>query len=214
MPAEPGPSLSAKLTAKPQKYFHKRSLQMSEMIDIKIPSTPGVRDVVLTENVFISINSASADVEITTSHALISRNPPPPPRVTNHCEDALTWTFSGSHVTGSKGTVEIHLNKFLDCAAFKYVVVGEADAPVVVKWQDNYIGSMAHFTATPESEEPVFLTTTVNLSPLPPHPGRFFKPDPLDVKVTISSWKHDGKPAANVAFNWIAVARTASYSDI
>jgi hypothetical protein len=119
-------------------------------------------------------------------------------------------------MTGANGTVEIHLNKFLDClpSVIKDVVVGENDLPVtggVI--YSNYIGSWPHFTATPESQEPVFLTCTVDARALQPPPGQAFLPQAWDVKVRIRSWKHDGTPAPNIEFNWIAIARTASVTN-
>jgi hypothetical protein len=176
---------------------------MNDTIEIKVPAIPGIRDIVLREEALVSLNSASADVRVETVYPLISRIPPPPPQVSSSCDKARTWTFSGSHMTGANGTVEIHLNKFLDCI------------PAVIDGviYSNYIGSRPSFTATPESEEPVFLTCTIDVRALQPPQGQVFLPQALDVTIKVRSWKHDGTPAPNVAFNWIAIANTATVTN-
>jgi hypothetical protein len=108
------------------------------------------------------------------------------------------------------------LNKFLDClpGVIKDVVVGQNDLPVaggVI--YSNYIGSRPNFTATPESEEPVFVTCTIDATALQPPQGQAFLPQALDIKIKVRSWKHDGTPAPNVTFNWIAIAKTATVTN-
>ena len=131
---------------------------MNETIEITVPNVPGIRDIVLREGVLISLNDASADVRVETVYPLITPIPPPPLQVTSSCDRARTWTFSGSQMTGGNGTVEIRLNKFLDCipAAIEGVIYS------------NYIGSRPHFVATPESKEAVFLTCNIALNALQP----------------------------------------------
>jgi hypothetical protein len=72
-----------------------------------------------------------------------------------------------------------------------------------------YIGSRPHFTATPESEDPVFLTCAIDMRLLLPPQGIFFAPQALDITVRVRTWRHDGRPTQNVAFNWIAIAEVA-----
>jgi hypothetical protein len=176
---------------------------MNDTIEIKVPSIPGIRDIVLREGALVSLNSASADVRAETVYPLISRVPPPPPQFTSSCDKARTWTFSGSHMTGANGVVAIQLNKFLDCI------------PTVIDGviYSNYIGSRPHFAATPDSEEPVFLTCTIEVRALQPPQMQVFLPQAWDVVIRVRSWKHDGTPAPNVVFNWIALARTASVTN-
>src|SRR5262245_3672898 len=134
---------------------------MNDSIEIKVSRIPGIREIVLREEVLVSLNSSAADVRTETIYPVITRIPPPPPRVNSYCESARTWTFSGSHMTGADGTVDIHLNKFLDCI------------PAVINGllYSNYIGSPPHFTATPESNAAVFVTSIVNVNVLQPPPG-------------------------------------------
>ncbi len=176
---------------------------MSDTIELKIPATPGIRNVVLREESLVSLNSSSADVRIETVYPLISPIPPPPPQVTSHCDGVRIWSFSGSHMTGSNGIVDIHLNKFLDCI------------PAVVDGiiYSNYIGSVPNFIATPESEEPVFVTCTIDARVLQPPQGQAFLPQAMDITIRARSWKHDGIPAPNVMFSWIAIARTATVTN-
>ncbi len=171
-------------------------------IEINLPNIPGVREIVLREQSFVSLNNDSANVRVETIYPLF-RIPPPPPQVTSTCDKARTWTFSGSHITGVNGTVEIHLNEFLDC------LPTTIDGAIY----SNYIGSWPSFTATPESEEPIFLTCTIDAQVLQPPQGQVFLPQALDIKIRVRSWRHDGTPAPNVTFNWITIARIASVTN-
>lgn len=176
---------------------------MNEDVDIRISRVPGVRDVVLREQAFVILSSDSADARVETKYPLISRIPPPEPEVTSACDKTRTWTFSGSHMTGSNGAVDIHLNKFLECipAAIDGVIYS------------NFIGSRPHFAATAETDEPVFVTYTIRTEPLEPPQGQVFLPQAWDVTVSVRTWKHDGTPAPNVEFSWIAIADTASVTN-
>jgi hypothetical protein len=197
-------------------HLLQKETQMNDIIEIKVPAIPGIRDIVLREEAFVSLNSASADVRVETVYPLISRIPPPPPQVTSSCDKAPTWTFSGSHMTGANGTVDIHLNKFLDCipAVIRGVVVGQNDLPAVAGViYSNYIGSKPTFTATPESEQPVFLTCSIDVVGLQPPQGQVFLPQAWDVTIKVRSWKYDGTPAPKITFNWIAIARTATVTN-
>jgi hypothetical protein len=106
-------------------------------------------------------------------------------------------------MTGADGTVDIHLNKFLDCI------------PAVINGvlYSNYIGSPPHFTATPESNAAVFVTSIVNVNVLQSPPGQVFLPQALDVVIRVNAWNHDGTAAPNTEFNWIAVVRGASVTN-
>jgi hypothetical protein len=77
----------------------------------------------------------------------------------------------------------------------------------------NYIGSRPNFTATPETDQPVFLTCTIDADALQPPAGQVFLPQALDVTVRVRSWKHDGASATNIVFNWIAIMRTATVTN-
>jgi hypothetical protein len=81
---------------------------------VRVPSVPGIRQIVLREQALVTLNSSSADVRVETVYQL-TQIPLPPPTVTSSCEGARTWILSGSHKTGDNGLAEIHLNKFLDC---------------------------------------------------------------------------------------------------
>lgn len=63
---------------------------MHETIEVKVPAIPGIRDIVLREEILVSLNSAAADVRAETVYPLISRIPPPSPQVTLSCDKAPT----------------------------------------------------------------------------------------------------------------------------
>lgn len=186
---------------------------MSGKIEFEVPvglSIPS--EIVLREGVFVSLNSAAAGVQAETVFRL--RPLGVPPQVTSFCNNERTWTFSGSHMTGDNGTVEIYLNKFLDCipTVIRDVVVGQNDLPTVAGvFRSNYIGSRPSFIATPESEEPVFLTCAIDARILQPRQSQdFFYPQALDITVKVRSWKHDGTLAPKITFNWIAITSIAT----
>ncbi len=189
---------------------------MPDAIEIRVPAIPNIREVVLREAVLISLDSAAAEVRVETVYPFISRIPPPPPRVSSSCDRTRTWTISGSHRTGANATAEIHLNKFLGCveSVIRDVVVGPNDQPTVGGViYSTYIGSTPSFVATPESESAVFLTCSFTVAALQPPPGQAFLPQALDVKVKVKSWNHNGAAAADIEFNWIAVAKLASVTN-
>jgi hypothetical protein len=163
-------------------------------VKVEVPDTPGVSELVLRELVFVSLNEDSAEVHAETVFPRISRIPTKPPEVSASCSSVHTWTLSGRHKTHSDGEVEINLNRFLKCVSAS---IEGAQYPA-------YIGSLPHFTATPELEEPAFLTYTLDAQNV-----EHTEPQALNVMIKVMSWKHDGNPAPNVTFNWIAVARTA-----
>jgi hypothetical protein len=188
---------------------------MSEKVEFEIPAGHMIpHEIILREEAIVSLSRAAADVRVETVFGLARVGEPP--RVTSSCERASTWTFSGNFATGADGTVEIHLNKFLDClpSVIRDVVVGPNDQPAVGGViYSNYIGSMPSFTATPESKEPVFLTYSVDAMVLQPPAGQAFLPQALDVKIKVRSWTHDGDPAPKVVFSWIAITRLAAVTN-
>jgi hypothetical protein len=189
---------------------------MADTINIKLPVVPGIREIVLREEALVYLDSAAADVRVETVYPLIRQVHPPPPRVTSNCDKIRAWTFSGSHMTNAAGTVEIHLNKFLNCvgSVIKDVEPDASGVPVTREvTYSNYIGNKPNFTATPESPEAVFVTTTISMTPLQPPQGQFFTPQAFDVKVTVHSWKHDGTAAPNVEFDWVAIGTLATVSN-
>jgi hypothetical protein len=155
-------------------------------------------------DIFVSLNSASAEVRVEPVSPRISRIPAKPPEVSASCNSVRTWTFSGRHQTHNNGEVTINLNKFLECVS----------ASIEGVIHSNYIGSLPHFTATPESEEPAFLTCTIDAKKIAPPPGQVFLPQALDITIKVVGWKHDGNPAPDVAFNWIAVAVVATATNV
>lgn len=176
---------------------------MNDNNELRVPRIPGIREIVLREQAFVSLNNSSADVRVETVYQL-TQIPLPPPQVTSSCDGARTWTFSGGHMTGANGQVEIHLNKFLDCVP----------ASIEGVLSSNYIGSRPNFTATPETEEPIFLTCTIDATILQPPQGQVFLPQQaLDVIVRVRSWRHDGTTAPNITFNWIAIARVVTVTN-
>ena len=169
---------------------------MSDMKEREILLTPGVTLVTATEEVLVSLireNENSEEVKVETRQRLAI--PPPPPLVRTTCEKASVWTLSGSHRTGANGRHSIHLNKFLTTDCLDGVDAGTT------------FGSWPSFIATPESQEPVFVTYTIQAQPS----GGGFFPPPLDLTVEVFSWQNDGTPAANIPFSWVAIAR-ASFS--
>ncbi len=178
---------------------------MNENVEIVLPNL-GTREIVLREQTLVSLNKNSANVRVETIYQYPSLliQPPPTPQITNTCDKALTWTFSSNHITGLAGVIEIHLNKFLYC-------VPSTIEGVIYS---NYIGSWPSFTATPESEEPIFLTFTIDGRVLQPPQGQHFFPLALDIRILVRSWKPDGTFAPNITFNWIAIAQVGSVTNI
>jgi hypothetical protein len=173
----------------------------------EIPDLPGVSTLVLREtDVYVSLNEASADVRVETAFNLPQTIGDKYPDVSAECAPASTWTFSGAHKTQSNGKVTIHLNKFLEC------VSASIDS---VTSDRRYMGGVTKFTTTPESEDPVLLTCTIDSEELKPdNRSYFFFPTAFDVKITVMSWNVEGNPASYVGFNWIAVARTAQLAGV
>lgn len=176
---------------------------MADTVDFTVHNIPGISEVVLREGALVSLTSAAAEVRVETTYPAISRIPPPPPRVSTSCEAARTWTLSGRHQTGAVGTVQIKLNKFLDC------IPGTIEGT----FYSNYLGSVPSFVATAEAEGAVFLSYTVAVVAVAPPAGQVFLPQAWDVTITVRSWSHDSKAAANIPFTWIAIARTATVTN-
>jgi hypothetical protein len=176
---------------------------MPNMRNISVPDIPGFSEIVLRELALVSLNNPAAEVRIETVFPAIVRIPPDPPRVTTSCESGSTWTFSAKHQTHADGTVEINLNKFLDCIP----------ATIEGTLYSNYIGSVPHLAATSETDQPVFLSYTMDIKPVAPPPQQAFLPQAWDVTIKVRSWKPDGTPAPNIPFSWIAIARTATVTN-
>ena len=167
------------------------------MSGIQIEATlvdPETRVFVSRQEVLATATDKSARVRVETIHRLgrvISSTPPP--IVNTTCDRTNTWTFSGSHRTDGQGTKLITLNNFIpDC---------------IDGYRNKQIGSYPHFTATPETEQPVFLTCSITaiLSG-----GSGFSPPSMDVKIKVFSWLHDGAQAPGIPFNWIAITELAN----
>ncbi|MGD8944911.1 MAG: hypothetical protein PVJ37_16720 [Desulfobacterales bacterium] len=158
-------------------------------------------ELVVRENALVILNDTAADVNVETSNFFARLGEKPDQAVTTRCESVRTWTISGKHSTGSNGTARIFLNKFLEC------IPGKIDGT----HYSNYIGSRPNFSASPETEDPAFLTFTIDAQPTPPPPqGQIFLPTAYDIEITVRSWKHDGNAAPNIPFSWIAIAQTAT----
>lgn len=156
-------------------------------------------EVVVRENALVILNDAAADVNIETSRFFIRIGGERNETVSTRCDSVHTWTISGKHRTGTNGKAKINLNKFLDC------IPGTIESA----HHSKYIGSRPNFTATPEAEDPAFLTFTIDDQPIDAPPTEAFFPMALEIEITVRSWNHGGNPAANIPFNWIAIARTA-----
>ena len=161
-------------------------------------------EVVVRENALVILNDAAADVIIETSRFFIRIGGERNETVSTRCDKVHTWTVSGKHSTGTDGIAKINLNKFLECIP----------ATIESKHYSKYIGSRPNFTATPETEDPAFLTFTIDDRPIDAHPTEAFLPAALEIEITVRSWNHGGNPAANIPFNWIAIARTAISSNL
>jgi len=112
------------------------------------------------------------------------------------CQRALMWLIGGRSSTDKDGIKKIHLNKFLclhgDDANAYYTpaITGEP-------W----------FVATPVSDQPHILTTTITSEELdfPPSHASLdgeFTPRIFDVYVKVHSWDAGGAAAAHVPFRW------------
>jgi hypothetical protein len=156
-------------------------------------------EIVVRENALVILNDTAADVNIETSKLFHRIGGEPNETVATRCDSVRTWTISGKHRTGANGTAKINLNKFLDCIP----------ATIEGTHYSNYIGSRPNFTATPEAEDPAFLTFTIDAQPTAPPPSQAFLPTAFDIEITVRTWQHDGTSAPNIPFSWIAIARTA-----
>jgi hypothetical protein len=127
------------------------------------------------------------------------------------------WTFAGSHTTGVSGRASITLTGMLSCfesslpdnAVLEMVLPRQPTAQGARNLLDDasYIGRAPYFVATPVSDQPCFLTfavQTVSLGGIGTPPDQVL-PDRLDVTVEVRSWNHDGTPAVNVEFHWMAI---------
>jgi hypothetical protein len=104
-------------------------------------------EIVFRENALVILNDTAADVSVETSNIFVQIGDEPKETVSTRCDSVRTWTISGKHRTGAKGTAVIKLNKFLDCIP----------ATIEGTFYSNYIGSRPNFTATPEAEDPAIL---------------------------------------------------------
>lgn len=162
---------------------------MSDLKDNEIISTQGIQFLTAREEVLLSIQQErTADVKVETTQRL--GIPRPPPLVSKRCEKASILTLSGSHRTGANGRHSINMNKFLIANCIDIT-------------SGTTIGSWPSFIATPKSQEPVFLTFTIQAQPVP----GISDPPALDVNVEVFSWRIDGTPAPIIPFSWVAIAR-------
>jgi hypothetical protein len=77
------------------------------------------------------------------------------------------------------------------------------------RWE-NYIGGHPVFVVTANTDQPVFLTKIVVLSPTSPPTGQqWIGPPAIDVDVTVRSWNVGGQPEPNIPFDWIAITASA-----
>ncbi|MGD9084574.1 MAG: hypothetical protein PVJ41_06375 [Desulfobacterales bacterium] len=158
-------------------------------------------ELVVRENALVILNDTAADVNVETSNFFPRLGERPNPTVTTRCDSVRTWTISSKHSTGSNGIAKIFLNKFLECIPGKIEGTGLS----------NYIGSRPNFSATPETEDPAFLTFAIDVQTTPPISDvHIFAPTAYDIEITVRSWKHDGNAAPNIPFSWIAIAQTAT----
>ena len=156
-------------------------------------------EVVVRENALVILNDAAADVNIETSRFFIRIEGERNETVSTRCDSVQTWTILGKHRTGTDGKAKINLNKFLDCIP----------GTIENAHDSNYIGSRPNFTATPETEDPAFLTFTIDDRTIDAPPTGVISPAALEIDITVRSWNHGGNPAAYIPFNWIAIARTS-----
>jgi hypothetical protein len=114
-----------------------------------------------------------------------------------------TLTLSGTHKTEGSGEIDINLSQFVYCID---ALDDDTNARAF-----EYIASRPHFVAIAESAAPVFLTSMISAEPLaPPSDAVGFNDQlgvGLHVVVKVKSWKHDGTPAPDITFNWIATAK-------
>lgn len=175
---------------------------MNDM-SFRIPEIP-FSEIVVRELALVQKNDSAAEVFVETRYPPIGRiGHEPRGRSTSTCTRARTWTFSGSHVTDSRGIVVIKLTRFLSC-------IDDAIDGVIYS---EYIGSLPSFVATPKTDSAVFVTTQIDAVALQPPPQQVFSPEALDVTVTLKSWRHDGTAAPGVEVNWIAICRIGSVTN-
>jgi hypothetical protein len=174
--------------------------KMSNGKDIKYKIPDNLyHEIIVRENALVILNDAAADVNVETSNFFHRLGVEPDQTVKTRCDSVRTWTISGKHSTGTNGIAKINLNKFLEC------IPGKIEGTIYA----NYIGSRPNFTATPETEDPAFLTFTIDAQPIPAPPGQGFIPTAYDIEITVRSWQHDGNAAPNIPISWIAIAQTA-----
>ncbi len=150
------------------------------------------------ENVRIQLNTNSVSSIIDTSYGFSPTSRSIIPISTNHyCDKNGIWTFSGNHTTGGQGHVTIRLNKFLNCLPeMEGVKVQLGPRGIEGTALLNFISSLSSFTATPISLRPIFLTTIIEILPIPNqrYSTSYFHPSPVDVKIHVTSleslWIH------------------------
>ncbi|OEU65971.1 MAG: hypothetical protein BBJ57_12660 [Desulfobacterales bacterium PC51MH44] len=121
------------------------------------------------------------------------------------------WVISGRNKTNNAGEDTVHINTYLDFPICDDVTDLAHLSPAI-------IGARPEFVASPESDEPVVLTSALEAAEQEYPPGHL---DLLngsiiprqrvdyDIRFKVRSWALDGKPAAETTFSWICIADAA-----
>jgi len=173
----------------------------------------------LRQSVLLCFNRGVNNAETTSVYRqpFVIGRPIEPIEVSESCRRTYSWDFCGFQNTGINGKIQIHLNSFFNCASEPSFTREEFNGIEVRS--AKFLHRLFSFVATANSEEPVFLTYKIEVEPAvrPPDVGNsgiYFERSAVEVKVTVSSWSHDGRPATNVAISWNACAEMAALLDL
>ena len=126
----------------------------------------------------------------------------------NSCSKTHLIVLSGRDKTDSTGKAKILIDPLL-CGVTRE---GFSSGEVLVMVREP------HFVATPHASDPVFMTVQTTSTQQPPQAGIVIvdrddnftnRNSIIDVEVNITSWKHDGSPAATTTFAWICTIEAA-----
>ena len=124
------------------------------------------------------------------------------------CKEAYVFLVSGNDTTGENGEVVLSINRIL--CDYKIKVPNVPDS------KDLVLIHRPQFTALPEKDQPVLLTTSFSLTSIPPaerflvdRGGNVSSGSALDIKIKVMSWKLDGSKASQVPFSWVCTLEAA-----
>jgi hypothetical protein len=129
------------------------------------------------------------------------------------CSETDLIVLSGRHQTGSTGKANILIDSLLcDVLSVDHTVGSLLQQLKVIREPD--------FVATPHSSAPVFTTmqTSSTVQSVTPGTGIFMADRGgntieqqflVDIRIEVTTWKHDGTPSVNTVFSWICTIEAA-----